>query len=311
MPHFPIAGRSTQEFPVTRTRSAFSASVLSLVLFAGGPAAAQEEAASEAAAPQLDLAWQKGPATGDLGGLATVEIPEGYAFLGPEDTKEILESMGNLTDGSEKGSLFPAEDDWFLVFEFQDVGHVKDDEKDDLDADALLQSIREGSERGNEERARRGLPKMTVTGWALAPQYDPATHNLEWAVRFAVENETPVVNQNTRILGRRGVMAATLVADPEELAAVQGKADALLAGFDFASGQRYAEFTKGDKVAQYGLAGLVLGGAAAAAIKTGFFKKFWKLLVVGVAAAASFLRRLFKRVKAAPPAAPAEPPAVG
>jgi uncharacterized membrane-anchored protein len=296
---------------VTRIRSVFRAPALCLVVLAGAPLAAQGEATSEAVAPQLELGWQKGPASGDLGGLATVEVPEGYAFLGPEDTKKILEAMGNLTDGSEKGSLFPADDDWFLVFEFQDVGYVKDDEKDDLDADALLESIREGSERGNEERARRGLAKMTVTGWALAPQYDPATHNLEWAVRFAVENEAPVVNQNTRILGRRGVMAATLVADPEELASVQPKADALLAGFDFASGQRYAEFTKGDKVAQYGLAGLVLGGAAAAAIKTGFFKKFWKLLVVGVAAAASFLRRLFGRAKAAPPAASAEPPAAG
>jgi len=50
---------------------------------------------------------------------------------------------------------------------------------------------------------------------------------------------------------------------------------------------------KGDKVAQYGLAALVVGGAAAVAVKSGIFKWLWKvILVVGVAVAA-FLKSLF------------------
>ena len=40
------------------------------------------------------------------------------------------------------GFVAPAGEDWFAVFEFDDVGYVKDDEKDSLDANALLDSIK-------------------------------------------------------------------------------------------------------------------------------------------------------------------------
>jgi uncharacterized membrane-anchored protein len=68
-----------------------------------------------------------------------------------------------------------------------------------------------------------------------------------------------------------------------------------------------------DKVAEYGIAALVAGGVAA---KLGFFGKllallvaFKKLIILGVAAAASLLWKLFRREKPAP-AAPASAPAV-
>ena len=65
------------------------------------------------------------------------------------------------------------------------------------------------------------------------------------------------------------------------------------------AGERYAEFRAGDRVAEYGLAALVLGGAAAVATKSGFLKAFGKLIVVGVmgvgAAVLAFVRRLRRR----------------
>jgi uncharacterized membrane-anchored protein len=74
---------------------------------------------------------------------------------------------------------------------------------------------------------------------------------------------------------------------------------ALLADYSFQSGHRYAEYRQGDKVAQYGLAALIAGGAAVGAAKLGlfawlavFFKKAWKLIVVAVVAVAAGLRRL-------------------
>ena len=39
------------------------------------------------------------------------------------------------------------------------------------------------------------------------------------------------------------------------------------------SGQQYAEWRSGDKVAAYGLTGLITGGAAVAAAKTGLLAK--------------------------------------
>jgi uncharacterized membrane-anchored protein len=72
-----------------------------------------------------------------------------------------------------------------------------------------------------------------------------------------------------------------------------------LRGFDFVSSERYAEFRQGDKVAEYGLGGLIIGGAAALAAKGGFFKSFGKMIgwaaMAAFAAAAAFLRNIFKR----------------
>jgi len=67
-------------------------------------------------------------------------------------------------------------------------------------------------------------------------------------------------------------------------------------------GQAYADFREGDRVAEYGLGALIVGGAAAVAAKKGFFAviaKFliagWKLLLVGLVAVGGFFKRLFGR----------------
>jgi uncharacterized membrane-anchored protein len=55
---------------------------------------------------------------------------------------------------------------------------------------------------------------------------------------------------------------------------------ALLEGATFASGATYADYAKGDRVAEYGLAGLVAGGAGlGAAAKMGVLAKLGKGLV--------------------------------
>jgi len=77
----------------------------------------------------------------------------------------------------------------------------------------------------------------------------------------------------------------------------------LLAGYSFSTGQTYAEYRPGDKVAKIGLAALVLGGAAVGAAKLGLFgplllfiKKAWKIVVVGVAALAASLKKFVARL---------------
>ena len=53
----------------------------------------------------------------------------------------------------------------------------------------------------------------------------------------------------------------------------------------------YSDFRAGDKVAEYGLATLVAGGATAVAAKTGLLAKLWKLIAAGIAALIAFLKR--------------------
>jgi uncharacterized membrane-anchored protein len=251
--------------------------------------------------PQAEIAWQEGPSTASIGGEAQINVPAGFVFAGPDDTRKLMELMQNPISGTELGFLAPQEEDWFIVFEFDSVGYIKDDEKDSLDAGAILSEIQRATEESNEERVRRGWAPFNVVGWEHMPQYDPATNNLEWAIRGESEGSF-VINHNTRMLGRNGVMRVTLVSEPEKLPADLPKYREVMAGYSFTAGNRYAEYRAGDKLAQYGLSALVVGGAAAVATKTGLLKvigKFGYVIILGgFAAVAGFMRLVGGRIKA-------------
>jgi uncharacterized membrane-anchored protein len=98
-----------------------------------------------------------------------------------------------------------------------------------------------------------------------------------------------------RLLGRRGVMRVTLVADPAELQAAIPQFQTLLANYTYAKGNGYLEWVPGDKVAKIGLTALVTGGAAAVAVKSGFAKYVWKVLLAVGAGSLLFVKKLFRR----------------
>jgi uncharacterized membrane-anchored protein len=257
---------------------------LTLACF-GLQAHAQEEmSAEEAHAQQIlqSLDWiQSG--TAPIGKTAQFEVPDGYGFLNPADTRKLMDLMRNPSHGTEY-LISPGDMSWFAVLEYEETGYIKDDET--IDPDALLESLREGTEAGNEERTARGWPPLTIVGWKFPPRYDPQTRRLEWAINAQSEG-VPVVNYNTRILGRHGVTSATVVADPQSLDQAVGEFKTVIENFSYVAGDRYDEYKQGDKVAEYGLAALVAGGAAAVAVKSGAAKWLWKVLVaVGIAVAA-------------------------
>jgi uncharacterized membrane-anchored protein len=196
--------------------------------------------------------------------------------------------------------------DWFIVFEFDNVGFVKDDDKDKLDADAMLKSIKAGTEQGNERRRKMGAPDLHVVGWEQPPKYNPESHNLEWAIRAESQGE-PIVNYNTRLLGRKGVMEVSLVVAPDKMLATLPVFQTLMKDYSFKQGERYAEYKSGDKVAKYGLAALITGGAAAVAYKTGLlgklgvlFAKAGKFLILGVIAVVAVIKKFFTGRNASP-----------
>lgn len=242
--------------------------------------------------------WQDGPGVANLKNTAEVKFPEGFRFANGDDTRRLLRAAGEPTSGQELGMLQSKEREWSVFFDFSDDGYVKDDDKDKLDPDKILKSIKKGNDYGNEERKRQGVPPLNITGWKKEPFYDEATHNLEWAIGAESEGR-PIVNYNVRLLGRRGVMEVILVCDPEKLPETLPAFKELLAGYSYKSGETYAEYKQGDKLAKYGLTALVAGGAVAVAAKTGllaaiilFLKKGWKLVVLGVVAIGAFIKRL-------------------
>jgi uncharacterized membrane-anchored protein len=242
------------------------------------------------------LQWTLGSGTAPVGsGLAEIDLGQDYAFLDAGETRRFREMNENPVSGDELATVIPVSDDaqWFMIFEFDEIGYVPDDEKDSLDADDMLASIRQGTEAANEERRRRGWSTMSIEGWHEAPHYDPRTNNLSWAIIGESEGHR-TVNRSVKLLGRRGVMTVTLVASPDELPAAMPAVDTLLAGYRFRPGNAYAEYVSGtDKLAEYGLTALVVGGAGAALIKSGLLAKFWKPLVVALAAMGAGIKRFF------------------
>lgn len=247
-----------------------------------------------------DLAWEFGPTEGIIGTEATIAVPEGYVFLGAEDTKKLMVMMENIP--SEHEYVFAPDDlRWFAVFEFDPVGYIEDNEP--LDAEVLLETVSEGTRQGNIERRKRGWSTMSILGWKFQPRYDAESNLLEWAFLAKSDNDdSEIINYNTRLLGRSGVMQVVLVADPLTLDESVHEFKQAIGDYTFVAGERYADFREGDRVAEYGLAALIAGGAAAVATKkglwgviAGFFAAAWKFILAAVVGAGAWLGSRFKR----------------
>jgi uncharacterized membrane-anchored protein len=267
-------------------------SLLSILLLAFSSLAPAQQDAGKGDALRA-LAWQRGSGEGRIADKASIQIPQGYVFLDAPNTKRFLEIAGNPPrDGHYM--IAPETLSWFAVFSFNPVGYVKDDEK--INPDELLKSLQVSDASGNEERKRLGLEALHTDGWQVAPHYDTSNKRLEWGVRIRTDRGEQVVNYTSRLLGRTGVMNAVLVSDPRSLSADTAQFKTTLAGFNFAAGEKYAEFKAGDKVAEYGLAALVVGGAAAAAAKSGLLKSLGKFLWVIIGGALAGIWGIAKRI---------------
>jgi len=270
-------------------------SVCALVLLVAASATSmgQQSQGQDSIGAQIQkLGWKVGPSEGKIAGRATIAIPAKYRFLGAADTSKFLTLQGNLPS-TDNYTFAPDDLNWFAIFDFEDTGYIKDDEK--IDADVVMKSLKENNAQGNEERKRRGIPVLTLDGWFVPPHYDTDSKRLEWATKLSSEGGVNV-NYRIRLLGRAGVMSAVLVSDPDSLDKDIRVFKAALNDFSFDPGQRYSEYRQGDKIAEYGLTGLIVGGAAAAAAKTGLFKVIGKFAIFIFAGAAAIIGGLFKRL---------------
>ena len=258
--------------------------------------------AQPAKEPRLPYKANVCPCDAKLGDQATLKLPEGFSFVDRENAGKFLESTENLASGDEFGIVL-SPDGWFAVFSFDPVGYVKDDEKDTLDADELMKTKMAHNKEANTERVRRGWTEVQQVGWFEKPFYSQVTNNLEWST-IIESGGGRTINHSSRYLGRRGVMSATLVSDDQGIGESLTAFRTAMKSFEFTPDNHYRAFTKGDKVAEYGLSALVLGGAAAAAAKSGLLKSlvkllaaFWKVIVFAVLALGGAIMRLFRRAE--------------
>ncbi|WEF32686.1 DUF2167 domain-containing protein [Pseudoduganella chitinolytica] len=242
------------------------------------------------------------------GGVATLDLPAGFRYLAPADAGRLLsEGWGNPPGIETLGMIVPTAVNpltragWGVVVTYEKEGHVKDDDADSIKYDELLKTMQESMQEANEERKKQGYQPMTLVGWAEAPRYDKASHKLYWAKELHSAGDAQNgLNYNIRVLGREGVLVLNAVAGMDQIAQIRKEMKTVTAFSDFTPGNRYADFDeKTDKVAEYGLAALIAGGAAA---KLGLFGKlfalllaFKKVVIVGIGALGFGIAKRFGR----------------
>jgi uncharacterized membrane-anchored protein len=222
-------------------------------------------------------------------GIATLDLPPSFRYLGPADTKKVLEDLWHNPPGTGDntlGMIFPASMSYGVVVTYREEGHVNDDDASKINYADLLKQMKEDTEEESKERVKQGYPSMLLSGWAEDPHYDQTTHKLYWALDLATPASEHTLNYKIRVLGRKGVLELNAIAGMSQIAEIKTEMQKVIAFTEFKPGNAYADFNSNtDHVAEYGIAALVAGAAAA---KLGLFAKIalwlaplWKLLLAG------------------------------
>lgn len=242
-----------------------------------------------------------------LNGKLSIQVPDGYKYLNGSDSEMILtELWGNPP--SEKGDeslgmLIPdtmnaTTPDYSINITYADDGYIKDEDAKSIDYDELLESMIESSIEQNKVREELGYGKLELVGWAKEPFYDEQNKKLHWAKEFTSGDEINTLNYDIRVLGRKGYLSLNAISSMENLNLVNDHIDDIISSVNFTEGNTYSDFNpKYDKVAAYGIGGLIAGKVLA---KAGIFAKlgiilakFWKIIAVGFVAVLAGFRKFF------------------
>jgi len=224
-------------------------------------------------------------------GLAEINVPTGYKFLDAEQSSMVLTDLWGNPPSEVLGMLFPENvgpisDNFTYAVEitYSDDGYINDEDAKDIDYDDLLSEMQNDTDASNEQREKLGYPSIHLVGWASEPFYDENTKKLHWAkeLKFGTDSIN-TLNYNIRVLGRSGYLNLNAIGTMDVLPLVKNNVDQILNSVAFTEGNTYADFDASiDKVAAYGIGGLIAGKLLA---KAGFFAlilKFWKFIAIAV-----------------------------
>ncbi len=288
-----------------RKLSVFIFSLLvSMSSFAQDQVITEEELAYEAVLDSIEKSFKYEYGVIRLkDGVASINVPEGYKFLGAEQSAYVLSDLWGNPPSEVLGLLFPEDisplsDNFTYAVEvtYSEDGYVEDEDAEDIDYDDLLEEMQKEAREGNSARVAQGYGEIELVGWASEPFYDQENKKLHWAKELKFEGtDVNTLNYNIRILGRKGYLNMNAIGDMDVLPLFNKDIDAILKSAEFNEGYTYADFDAGlDDVAAYGIGGLVAGKVLA---KVGFFAvllKFWKFIAVGVVGLFSvFKKKIF------------------
>ncbi|MCX6189066.1 MAG: DUF2167 domain-containing protein [Bacteroidetes bacterium] len=227
--------------------------------------------------------------------LATIKVPEGCLFLDAKEGRSLLEDVYlNPPNTGCLGVLLSdtpnlmAELRWLVEYTYSDDGHVKDDDAKETKYDELLEKLKKEADEVSIERVKMGYSSEKLINWAQTPFYDSENKKLHWAMEYEFGGDSlHTLNYNVRVLGRKGYLMLNIISSMSKLPEVNNDINKILNSTNFNAGSQYAEFdSKIDKIAEYGIGGLIAGGILA---KTGilakvgiFLLKFLKIILLAL-----------------------------
>src|SRR6187431_996536 len=142
-------------------------------------------------------------------GIGKINIPKGFKYLNPEQAERVLVDLwGNpKSENLTLGLLLPenqgvmTDNGYVFNIQYDEIGHVDDDDADDVNYDDLLAEMQKETIEENKERQKEGYEPITIIGWAAKPFYDKDRKILHWAkeIKFGA-NAVNTLNYNVRIL---------------------------------------------------------------------------------------------------------------
>lgn len=242
--------------------------------------------------------------------LAEINVPEGWLFIQPNDARILMEDFyKNEPNPGRLGMLVPDTPSmlynikWLVEYNYSNDGHVKDDDAKDINYDDLAKDLKKSMEESNPERVKNGYSSINFIGWAQKPFYDESNKKLHWAKELEFDkNPEHTLNYDIRVLGREGFLEMVIISDMASFNDVKNDVTQILKSTNFTKGNRYEDYNSStDKLAEYGIGGLVAGGVLA---KTGilakigiFFLKFIKFIIIGAGALIALLSKKFFKKK--------------
>lgn len=223
-------------------------------------------------------------------GKVNLNIPKGFKYLDAQQTHFVLEKLWGNPPQDDDGMLFPMDADllqntsWAFVIKYQKDGHIDDSDAAAIKYDELLTSMKESVKEESGNRVKEGYEAIDLIGWASQPYYDASQKTLHWAkeVKFG-QAEEHTLNYDVRILGREGLISMNAIGKMTDLDSVKKVIPNVLTAVTFGDGHKYSDFNPSiDKVAAYGIGGLIAGKVLAKAGIFVFLLKYLKFIGLAV-----------------------------
>ena len=227
-----------------------------------------------------------------------IELGPAYEFLNSEDATRVLnEVWGNPEGEAVLGLITPerqtpfAANSWGIVLRYEAIGHVADGARERTNFPALITLLKAQAERLNGARRAAGYPNAELLGWASLPNYDLARHVLQWGMVLQIAgNPARTLNYEIRMLGRRGVLSMSIVANANQFPEIQQRIPGIVNMVSWAAGAEYDAYNEDVDVRAVGELDSLITRTLPAE-KSNKDSLWWLLLLLPAAAVAFWLRK--------------------